>query len=754
VGRHFRSFITFLHGINGIWIRDLQKEHGIVPPIRPAKPEKIVLLCRKASNQSLKIARESFLKKFRVQWVMTKFSATFGLISCFAGFITADVFAAPAPSIARIWDEEILAAIRIDTPNPPVHARNLFHLDTAMYDCWAAYDTKAIGYLHHERLSPESAEDVEQARREAISYAAYRLLRWRYSVSANAAVSLAAFDARMDALGYDKGFTNTIGNTPAALGNRVAADVIRWGLADGSNEAGGYSEPDYVNPQPPMIVLSGGEPQGFGIPFGTDPNRWQPLAFDGIAFGQNGLIADKIQKYLGATWLWTLPFAQFRGSAATPWIDPGPPSRLGTGSDAAYKAGALELIRASAQLDSDEMVDMSPGAIGNNSLGADDGTGYKKNPVTGQPYEPNLVRMGDYARVMAEFWADGPNSETPPGHWHVLANQVADNPLTIKRIGGAGPVVNDLEWDVKTYFGVSAAVHDAACVAWGLKRYYEGVRPITMIRFMASLGQSSDPKLPSYNPYGLPLEPGLVELVTEQTAAPGGPHENVGWPGAIAVFSWPGEPDDRQAGVSAVKWIPGVNWVPYQRESFVTPSFPGYVSGHSAFSRAAAEVMTAITGSAFFPGGLVKMSAEADSFLSFERGPTRRTELQWATYYDAADLAGRSRRWGGIHVPEDDYAGRIAGSQAGIQAWELAQKYFTGSISQSAAQAALATSAGNQVVTVFGAVRGLYYHLESSVDLLQWTPASEPLQATDQVVRFSVSGGEKVRFYRSICEMR
>jgi hypothetical protein len=77
-------------------------------------------------------------------------------------------------SVARVWNEEILAAIRLDRPNPPVHARNLFHLAAAMYDCWAAYDEKAVGCLYHERAA---AADVVAARREAISYAAYNVLR-------------------------------------------------------------------------------------------------------------------------------------------------------------------------------------------------------------------------------------------------------------------------------------------------------------------------------------------------------------------------------------------------------------------------------------------------------------------------------------------------------------------------------------------------------------------------------------------------
>src|SRR6185295_6027499 len=150
------------------------------------------------------------------------------------------------------------------------------------------------------------------------------------------------------------------------------------------------------------------------------------------------------------------------------------------------------------------LIDISPGAHGNNSLDyvgdygtgnfeIFDGHGYTNNPITGQPYAPNVVKRGDYARVLAEFWADGPSSETPPGHWNKLANEVADNPLLVKRIGGTGPVVDDLEWDVKTYFALNAAVHEAACACWAVKRYYNAYRPLSAIRHFAGLGQCSDP---------------------------------------------------------------------------------------------------------------------------------------------------------------------------------------------------------------------------------------------------------------------
>ena len=73
-----------------------------------------------------------------------------------------------------------------------------------------------------------------------------------------------------------------------------------------------------------------------------------------------------------------------------------------------------------------------------------------------------------------------------------------------------------LEWDVKLYLALNGAVHDAAVAAWGLKGHYDSVRPISMIRYMGGKGQSSDPDGPSYDPEGLPLEDGLIEVITDR----------------------------------------------------------------------------------------------------------------------------------------------------------------------------------------------------------------------------------------------
>jgi hypothetical protein len=413
---------------------------------------------------------------------------------------------------------------------------------------------------------------------------------------------------------------------------------------------------------------------------------------------------------------------------------PGNPSP----TDAEYKANAMDVVRKSAGLNDTTMIDISPGAYGNNPLGTDNGSGFPTNPVTQTPYTPMLVKRGDFFRVLAEFWADGPNSETPPGHWHVLANELAAMPGLVKKIRGIGPTLNDLEWDVKVYFALSAATHDAACTAWSIKRCYSGTRPITMIRYMGSKGQSSNPAAPSYHPQGLPLEDGVCEVVTDDTSAPGGKHEqlwdvrlNSYFPGAlyvgqIAVFSWPGEhPKNAPAPSiathqSTVRWMLAKDWLPFQRKTFNTPAFPGFTSGHSTFSRAAAEVLTLITGSPYFPGGFHHHTVAANS-MHIDLGPSTDVDLQWCSYYDAADQAGQSRRWGGIHPYEDDYVGRQTGSLAGKSAYALAEKHWTGDILDDEIHAAITMLPGGNVGVTWNAIRGLNYQVRTSTDLVNWT---------------------------------
>lgn len=575
-------------------------------------------------------------------------------------------------SVARLWDEALLDAIRRDFPAPTVHARNLFHASAAMWDAWAAYDPAADGVFVDVAAD---ARNVVPARKKAISYAAYRLLTHRYQGAVGAAESLRQFDELMAALCYPTARSSTKVDSAAAVGNRIAARIIATELRDGAHERAGYSSDGYAPVNEPMIVQLPGTSM-------IDPNRWQPLALE-TSVSQNGqLLPVGAQQFVGPHWGHVRSFAlPDAGEAGMP-IDPGAPPLLGDpATDEQFKERAAEVVRYSSHLDPRDgfVVDISPHQLGGSHLGTNDGGGYDLNPVTGRPYERNIVRRGDFARVVAEFWADGPDSETPPGHWNTLANAVTDSPRFERRIGGVGETLDPLEWDVKLYLALNGAVHDAAVAAWGAKGHYDYARPISMIRWMGGLGQSSDPAGPSYHPDGLPLIPGEIEIITAASAARGERHEHLAeHVGMVAVRAWTGGPTASPDAIGGVDWIRAVEWLPYQLPTFVTPAFAGYVSGHSAFSRAAAEVLTSMTGSPYFPGGLGSWVIPVGS-LEFEAGPSEDVELQWATYYDAADQAGQSRLYGGIHVAADDLNGRVIGARCGLDAYQLAERYWNGS---------------------------------------------------------------------------
>src|SRR3990172_1099903 len=119
-----------------------------------------------------------------------------------------------AQSVARVWDEQLLALIRQVVPAPTVHARNLFHTSAAMWDAWAAYDPVADGYLVDEK---HGADDVQAAREAAISYAAYRVLLHRYSIAAGLEATFSELASTMEDLCYRIDYTSEDGNSPAAL---------------------------------------------------------------------------------------------------------------------------------------------------------------------------------------------------------------------------------------------------------------------------------------------------------------------------------------------------------------------------------------------------------------------------------------------------------------------------------------------------------------------------------------------------------
>ncbi len=600
-------------------------------------------------------------------------------------------------SVARRWNEQMLSAIRRDLARPTVHARNLFHVSMAMWDAWAAYDPIADTFLIHEHAS---AEDVEAARAETISFAAYRMLKARFATSPGAVTSLASFDALMTTLGDDKNFTSTVGSSPAALGNRIAEAVRGFGLADHSNELNGYANRFYLPVNRALV------PTLYGNPLIANPNRWQGLSLTYFVDQNGNIIPGGFPPALSPEWGQVTPFSLSTADLTIYprggfdwWVyhDPGPPPLIGGVGNDAYKWGFEQVVIWSGHLDPSDgvMWDISPGARGNSVLpdpseyatfydlfnGGDTYTGYDVNPVTGKPYEPQIVPRGDFARVLAEFWADGPNSETPPGHWFTVLNYVSDHPLFQKRFGGEGPVVDNLEWDVKSYLALGGAVHDVAIAVWGTKGWYDYIRPISAIRYMSDRGQSSDQLGASFHPRGIHLYPGLIEVVSAESAAPGERHAHLAaHVGKIAIKAWRGPTAiaNPATDVAGVGWILAGNWWPYQRPTFVTPPFPGYTSGHSAYSRAAAEVLTLLTGSKYFPGGLGEFHCPQNQYLVFEDGPSVDITLQWASYYDAADQSALSRIWGGIHPGQDDLPSRKVGAIIGPEAFDHAVSFFNG----------------------------------------------------------------------------
>ena len=190
-----------------------------------------------------------------------------------------------------------------------------------------------------------------------------------------------------------------------------------------------------------------------------------------------------------------------------------------------------------------------------------------------------------------------------------------------------------IDQDAKLFFALGNAELDASIAAWDAKRAFDGARPITAVRL----------------------------------AKAGRPIRAWGGPGRGAVL------------------MRGEEWQPYQPRTFVTPPFPEFVSGHSTFSAASATILARFVGSDAF-GATVTIPAGSSRI---EPGivPARPVTLRWATFSEAADQAGMSRRYGGIHFREGDEEGRRMGRAIGAQVWAKALTYFDGS----ARPAALAT---------------------------------------------------------------
>jgi hypothetical protein len=216
--------------------------------------------------------------------------------------------------------------------------------------------------------------------------------------------------------------------------------------------------------------------------------------------------------------------------------------------------------------------------------------------------------LTEQQKVIAEYWADGPASETPPGHWYLFAQNASKT------------YRYDLDQDVKLYMAIGNAMLDTSIATWDTKRAYDSVRPISAIR----------------------------TLFKDQT-----------------IQAW--------VSGKGTQSISGKDWSPYQPCTFVTPPFAEFTSGHSAFSAAAAEILKRFTGSdatnysATITPGTMKIEANI---------PTSTITLNWGSYTAAADEAGLSRRYGGIHFEDGDLVGRTLGRNVADVVWKKAQTHF------------------------------------------------------------------------------
>jgi hypothetical protein len=219
--------------------------------------------------------------------------------------------------------------------------------------------------------------------------------------------------------------------------------------------------------------------------------------------------------------------------------------------------------------------------------------------------------LTDVQKVTAEYFADGPNSEFPPGHWALFAQFVS------RRDG------HTLDDDVRMFFALGNALLDAGICAWDAKRAYDSVRPITAIHFLYA-GQM----IQAWQPF------------------------------------------------RGTQTIRGEDWQPYQLSTVVTPPFPEYFSGHSVFSAAGAEVLKSFTGSDALGYSVTILKGTSRGEVGLV--PATDVTLVFPTFSDAANAAGMSRRYGGIHFAQGDLTGRSLGRVIGAAVWAIAKTYFDG----------------------------------------------------------------------------
>ncbi len=460
------------------------------------------------------------------------------------------------PNVVIQWNNAALQGVRDSKIGPPMVARALAIVHTCIYDAWAAYDKHALGTQLGGSLRLHHSKHKRNDQNKAISFAAYRAAVDLFPVD-----KATVFDPLMANLGYDANDTSTDTTTPSGVGNVACAAVLDFRHNDGSNQLGNLTASGvpyadytgYVPLNPPSTVPA--NPATV-----LDVNHWQPLQY----FDANGTFVTP--KYIAPFWGKVIPFALTSGDQFRSLIAQSGPALFGS---AAFAQQAQDLVAISANLT-------------------------------------------DEQKMIAEYWADGPHSELPPGHWDLFAQFVS------ARDG------HDLDDDVKMFFAMTNAIFDGGIVAWDAKRAFNSVRPVTAIPFL---------------------------FQGQQIQAWGGPFN-----GTVT--------------------LDGRNWIPYQPSTFPTPPFPECSSGHSTFSAAGAEILKLFTGGDAFGDSVTFLPGTS----RIEPGltPAQPVTLTWNTFTEAANQAGISRRYGGIHFEAGDLTGRATGRLIADQAWAKAVNLWRG----------------------------------------------------------------------------
>ena len=528
-----------------------------------------------------------------------------------------------------------------DVPMPTVHARNL--LSAAMWDAWAAYSPDAAGYFVDEK---HTAADVAAARDEAISYAAYRILESRYMNSAAAPDSIPEFDALMAALCYPADVTTTEGDSPAAVGNRIAAAILAFGLTDGSNQQGGYQPTGYRPVNDPLVVKESGTVM-------ADPNRWQPLEIDNMVTQNGILLASGPQKAIGPHWGHVAGFALPDGGEDGLPLDPGTPPRLGDSeSDQEFKDSAVDVIR--------QQPDGPGGWRTHRHLARrpwqprsapTTATVARLIPPPASPTRRTSSNAADFARVLAEYWADGPSSETPPGHWNALANKVTDTP--------PDPAENRRQRAAPRPAGVGCETLPGPQRRAARRRHLRlglqaGLQFLPPHQRHPSPGRARDNR----------PTPALLPTIRKDFRSSPAPSSSSPPPPPRPASATPtspptsgkspSAPGPRKSCAPGVHWIRAVGLAALSEHHLRHPGVSRFCLRSQHLQPRRRRGPGALHRQRVFPRRSRHLHRRPNDFLKTDTGPSTDVVLQWATYYDAADQAGLSRIYGGIHVPADD----------------------------------------------------------------------------------------------------